>query len=103
MSHSHKKRIEEILHDQFTQGYEAGKEAAFKSIYACCLIGAKDAFGFGCVRGMRLLKAIDRAVTSGMYINGEEALEDVYNRYGITLRFKNEDPLDQSTVKETQA
>lgn len=100
MSHSHRKRADEIMKAQWKAGWDAGVAATFKTIYPCILIAAKNAFGFAHVRGLRLLKAVDEIVTSGEFIDSEEAMQAVFDKYGIQLKFTSDDPLDMSIVKE---
>ena len=100
MSHSHKKRADEIMKTQWRAGWDAGVQTTFKCIYPCILIAAKQTFGFAHVRGLRLLKAVDEIVTSGEYIDGEEAMQAVFDKYGITRKFTSDDPLDNTQIKE---
>lgn len=100
MSHSHKVRADQIMKAQWKAGWDAGVQATFKTIYPCVLIAAKQTYGFAYKRGLRLLKALDEIVCSGEFIDSEEAMQAVFDRYGITLNFTSSDPLDNTMIKE---
>lgn len=89
---------------QWRAGWDAGVQSTFKTIYPCILIAAKQTFGFAHKRGLRLLRAVDEIVTSGEYIDSEEAMQAVFDKYGITLRFTSskdeDDPFDHGQIKE---
>ena len=94
MSHSTRYKLEQVMKQQFQEGYKAGVDTTFKVIYCAILIAARKTYKFGDKRGLRLLRAVDKEVTSGMYIDGDEAVRKLKEDYGITLSFKGQtDPL----------
>ena len=69
----------------FQAGFNAAAEPMIKSMYAAVLLAAHDLFGFGKVRGVRLLNAVDRAITDTL--TSTELMEKVYSDIGVEMDF----------------
>lgn len=80
----------EMLEDEFRQGYEAGSHDGvahtFKAVYAAVMLAANEVYGFGEKRASRLLRRVDELVSTA--INEEEAINAVWERFGLMLDFK---------------
>ena len=79
----------EDLKKEYDAGFEAGfgasAEPMIKSMYAAVLLAAHDVYGFGSKRGVRLLNAIDRALTDTL--TSTELMEKVYADIGVEMDF----------------
>lgn len=81
----------EMLEQEFKDGYAAGSrdgvEHTFKMIYAAVMLAAKDSYGFGKKRAMRLLRRVDEIVSEAL--SSQDAIEDVWMRFGVKLEFND--------------
>ena len=86
----------EDLKNDWKRGFEAGfreaSPAVIRTVYAAVLLAAHESLGFGQKRCVSLLNAVDRHVTNSLC--SQEAIDEVYNRLGLTLNF--DDPTEDT-------
>lgn len=83
------KRAEE---KSYAQGVQAGIENTMKTCYAAICLALNELHGFGTKRCKDVLNAVDDKVV--MALTSDEAVEEVYRRMGLVIRF-NAGPLEE--------
>lgn len=77
------------LENQYRAGYDEGFRRAgveiLKACYAACALGLHEAFGFGQVRLIRAINAMDEHVAT--MITGEDLKQEVLDRMGLEIDF----------------
>ena len=68
------------------EGWQQGVESAVIQCYAALCLALHEQFGFGKERLLRTLTAVDEKVVFA--IDGAEMCEEVFNRFGIRMDFK---------------
>ena len=68
------------------EGYQMGVESAVIQCYAAMCLALNEQFGFGRERLLRSLTAVDEKVVFA--IDSAEMCEDVFQRFGIRMDFK---------------
>lgn len=80
--------LDEVVRQAYLQGYEKGfKEAAgptSDSIYAAVLVAAGELYGFGPVRGVRLLKRVDHHLMHTF--TSMEMVQQAAEEIGVEIR-----------------
>ena len=88
----------------FTEGYEAGREEGFKQaalvsiqrMYGAVLLAAKELFGFGQERGIRLLNRVNYLVIE--MLSDEELAQRVLDEVGVEIDWGQ--PVELAQPKE---
>lgn len=83
------KRAEE---KSYAQGVQAGIENTMKTCYAAICLALNELHGFGTKRCKDVLNAVDEKVV--MALTSDEAVDEVYRRMGLVIRF-NAGPLEE--------
>lgn len=90
----------EDLEANYKKGFEAGFQAAgkpmVKTCYAAACLAAKEEFGFGKQRILRLVTALDRHVLDTM--SSIDIIDDVWRECGIHIDFN--EPFDRISAAE---
>lgn len=88
------------LEAEYKKGFDAGFKASgqpmIKTCYAAACLAAKNEFGFGKQRILRLIQAVDRYVLDSM--SSYDAIEDVWKECGIRIDFR--EPFDRIMEEE---
>lgn len=88
----------------FTEGYEAGREEGFKQaalvsiqrMYGAVLLAAKELYGFGQERGIRLLNRVNYLVVE--MLSDEELAQRVLDEVGVEIDWGQ--PIELAQPKE---
>lgn len=73
------------LKAEWYKGLEAGRAEGIYSCYAAAILAAKDEFGFGKKRLMRLIRKLDEHVCNTL--SSKEAIDTVLHETGIRITF----------------
>lgn len=70
----------------YRSGIQAGIENTMKTCYAAICMALNELHGFGTKRCKDVLNAVDEKIA--MALTGEDAIQEVYERIGLTINFK---------------
>ena len=93
------KRLEEIVRQCEDEARKAGIRYTYEAIYAAVLLAARELYGFGAKRGIRLLRRADEIATTT--ICTADAVRAVWEKLGIELRF--DEGVDRIQEREGKA
>lgn len=79
------------MDDAYDNGFKAASVATIKMVYAAIIVGLHDQYGFGKIRCMRALKAIDYIVCNEL--STSEAIDRAFDEVGIKINVR--DPIDK--------
>ena len=79
--------------EAFNKGVNAGIESTMRTCYAAICMALQERYGFGRKRCKDVLNDVDERIT--MSLTSEEAIQEVYDRMGLEIVFRDSMPGDR--------
>lgn len=81
--------------EAYSQGVQAGKDAAVRTCFAAICMTLHEMYGFGKDRCSKVLNDVYDKLT--MALTSEEAIQEVYDTMGLEIHFSND--ITEETVR----
>lgn len=79
--------------EAFNKGVNVGIENTMRTCYAAICMALQERYGFGRKRCKDVLNDVDEKIT--MSLTSEEAIQEVYDRMGLEIVFRDSMPGDR--------